>query len=60
MPNECMNTLGIMGKKEDVEEFAKFVFPSGEDEVTLFNSCVFARASSFIKPSINTLPVISS
>ena len=40
MPNECMNTLGIMGKKEDVEEFAKFVFPSGEDEVALFNSLI--------------------
>ena len=38
MPNECMNTLGIMGKKEDVEAFVKFVTYPENNEIALFNS----------------------
>lgn len=37
MPNECINTLGIMGKKENVEEFIKFV-TTESNEVSIFNS----------------------
>ena len=38
MPNECMNILGIMGKKEDVEAFVKFVTYPENNEIALFNS----------------------
>ena len=40
MPNECMNTLGIMGKKEDVEAFVKFVTFPENNEIKLFNSLI--------------------
>jgi len=40
MPNECMNTLGIMGKKEDVEAFVKFVTFPENNEIALFNSLI--------------------
>ena len=39
MPNECMNTLGIMGKKEDVEAFVKFV-TTENNEIALFDSLI--------------------
>ena len=42
MPNECMNTLGIMGKKEDVEAFVKFV-TTENNEIKLFNSLIPMR-----------------
>ena len=39
MPNECMNTLGVMGKKEDVEAFVKFV-TNANNEISLFDSLI--------------------
>ncbi len=39
MPNECMNTLGVMGEKEDVEAFVKFV-TNANNEVSLFDSLI--------------------
>ena len=39
MPNECMNTLSVMGKKENVEEFVKFV-TTETNEISLFNSLI--------------------
>jgi hypothetical protein len=39
MPNECMNTLSVMGEKENVEEFVKFV-TTGIDKISLFNSLI--------------------
>jgi hypothetical protein len=39
MPNECMNTLSVMGEKENVEEFVKFV-TTEINEISLFNSLI--------------------
>lgn len=39
MPNECTNTLGIMGKKEDVEAFIEFV-SKGTDQINIFDSLI--------------------
>ena len=32
MPNHCNNTLGVLGKTEDVEKFIAFVTNNGEDK----------------------------
>ena len=32
MPNHCSNTLGVLGKTEDVEKFIAFVTNNGEDK----------------------------
>lgn len=32
MPNHCNNTLGVLGKTEDVEKFVAFVTNNGEDK----------------------------
>lgn len=32
MPNHCNNTLGVLGKTEDVEKFITFVTNNGEDK----------------------------
>ena len=40
MPNECMNTLGIMGEKEEVEKFVRFVTYPENNEIALFNSLI--------------------
>ena len=39
MPNECMNTLGIMGPKKDVEAFIEFV-NKGTDQINIFDSLI--------------------
>ena len=54
MPNECMNTLGIMGKKKDVDKFIKFV-NKGTDQIKLFNSLIpMPKELDDSKSAVNT------
>ena len=37
MPNHCSNTLGVLGKTEDVEKFVAFVTNNGPDKEEVFS-----------------------